>query len=226
MTTVAQYSIDYQLLEPAHLMAGKRQRHFKGLLFIVHQGAGLLQLGPHYYLLGKEDAVFLPADTLFSWHTLAMSCVSRLAFSPRLAQPKQAGLLLAAPLLVAGAARLASWTECLEWQGAHGRLCRVIHDELQRHTPIALNTRARGAALSPLQQMLSANLVNFSLSAEQEIEFAARFALPPADVKRQISLLMILRDLAKTPDLNALVQAYGLGSVSEFEQACRQWLNP
>ncbi|ART83057.1 hypothetical protein CBP31_10840 [Oceanisphaera profunda] len=232
MTTAAQHSIHYQLLEPAHLIPGKRHRYLKGLLFIVHQGAGLLQLGPHFYVLGKDDAVFLPADTLFTWHTVAHSRISRLAFSPRLVQPRQAGLLTAAPLLLAGAARLANWPSThpanagheLDWQGAYGRLCRVLHDELQHLTPQPLTASSKAASLTKLQQIMSANLVNFALTKPQEAEFQARFNMAPADFKRQAALLTILRELAKTADLAQLVQSYGFSSVAEFEQACAHWL--
>lgn len=235
MTTAAQHSIHYQLLEPAHLIPGKRHRYFKGLLFIVHQGAGLLQLGPHYYVLGKDDAVFLPADTLFTWHTVAHSRISRLAFSPRLSQPRQAGLIIDAPLLLAAAARLAAWPRPsssmagsqdsqADWQGAYGRLCRVLHDELQQHAPRPLNASARGASLSPLQQLIGVNLTGFNLTHTQETEFTARFNTTAADFTRQTALLMILRELAKAADLDKLVQSYGLSSVAEFEQACAHWL--
>ena len=242
MTTAAQHSIHYQLLEPAHLIPGKRHRYLKGLLFVVHQGAGLLQLGPHFYVLGKDDAVFLPPETLFTWHTVAHSRISQLAFSPRLSQPQQAGLVLEAPLLLAAAARLAAWPSqsssisCsqdaqaqwqgaqAQWQGAHGRLCRVLHDELQLHSPRPLNASARGASLSPLQQLISANVAGFNLTPAQAAEFAARFTMTPADFKRQTALLLILRELAKTADLEKLVQGYGFNSIPEFEQACAQWL--
>ena len=227
MTTAAQHSIHYQLLEPAHLIPGKRHRYLKGLLFIVHQGAGLLQLGPHSYVLGKDDAVFLPADTLFTWHSLAQSRISRLAFSPRLVQPRQAGLLNDAPLLLAGAARLATWpskSEEAEWQGAYGRLCRVLHDELQHQTPQPLTTSSKAASLSKLQQLIGANLTGFTLAVEQTVEFQARFTMSSADFKRQTVLLTILRELAKTSDLAQLVQSYGFSSVNDFEQACAHWL--
>ncbi|WP_319783430.1 hypothetical protein [Oceanisphaera sp. IT1-181] len=232
MTTAAQHSIHYQLLEPAHLIPGKRHRYLKGLLFIVHQGAGLLQLGPHFYVLGKDDAVFLPADTLFTWHTVAHSRISRLAFSPRLVQPRQAGLLTDAPLLLAGAARLANWSSThpssagheSNWQGAYGRLCRVLHDELQHQTPQPLTASSKAASLSKLQQIISANLVYFALTKPQEAEFQAHFNMAPADFKRQAALLTILRELAKTADLAQLVQSYGFSSIAEFEQACAHWL--
>lgn len=229
MTTAAQHSIHYQLLEPAHLIPGKRQRHLKGLLFIVHQGAGLLQLGPHSYVLGKDDAVFLPADTLFTWHTLAHSRISRLAFSPRLVQPRQAGLLNNAPLLLAGSERLANWPSDVSdpqaaWQGAYGRLCRVLHDELQHQTPQPLSASSHKASLSKLQQLISANLVSFSLTKLQEAEFEARFNMAHSDFQRQAALLTTLRELAKTADLAQLVQSYGFSSVAEFEQACALWL--
>ncbi|MGO4998171.1 hypothetical protein [Oceanisphaera sp. W20_SRM_FM3] len=229
MTTAAQHSIHYQLLEPAHLIPGKRQRQLKGVLFIVHQGAGLLQLGPHSYVLGKEDAVFLPADTLFTWHTLAHSRISRLAFSPRLVQPRQAGLLTDAPLLLAGSARLANWPSAAldspsDWQGAYGRLCRVLHDELQHLTPQPLSASSHKASLSKLQQMIGANLVNFDLTKTQEAEFQSRFTMLPADFKRQTTLLTILRELGKSADWTQLVQRYGFNSVAEFEQNCSVWL--
>ena len=229
MTTAAQHSIHYQLLAPAHLMPGKRHRYFKGLLFVVHQGAGLLQLGPHSYVLGKDEAVFLPADTLFTWHTVAHSRISRLAFSPRLVQPRQAGLLNHAPLLLAGCARLANWPALADnaqddWQGAYGRLCWVLHDELQHQTPQPLNASAHGASLSKLQQTISANLTGFSLTPAQEPQFQARFTMTPADFKRQAALLTILRELAKTADLAQLVQRYGFSSINDFEQACAHWL--
>lgn len=231
MTTAAQHSIHYQLLAPAHLLPGKRHRYFKGLLFVVHQGAGLLQLGPHSYVLGQDDAVFLPADILFTWHSLAHSRISRLAFSPRLVQPTQAGLLTSAPLLLAGCARLASLTDNTQdpqaaWQGAHGRLCRVLHDELQRLTPQPLNAAARSAAWSAVQRLVSANITDFALTADQAPQFAARFSMTATDFKRQTALLTILRELAKTPDLAQLVQGYGFSSISDFEQACSQWLAP
>lgn len=227
MTTAAQHSIHYQLLEPAHLIPGKRHRYLKGLLFIVHQGVGLLQLGPHVYVLGKDDAVFLPADTLFTWHSLAHSRISRLAFSSRLAQPRQAGLLNEAPLLLAGAARLAAWPNASQesdWQVAYGRLCRVLHDELQHQTPQPLTTSSKAASLSKLQQLISANLAGFTLITEQAAEFQARFTMSPADFKRQTALLAILRELAKTADLTQLVQSYGFSSINDFEQACGHWL--
>ena len=234
MTTAAQHSIHYQLLTPAHLIPGKRHRYFKGLLFVVHQGAGLLQLGPHSYVLGKDDAVFLPADTLFTWHTVAHSRISRLAFSPRLVQPRQAGLLNNAPLLLAGAARLATWPVLhlstdshdaqADWQGAYGRLCRVLHDELQHLTPQPLSASSHGASLSKLQQTISANLTDFGLTPAQEPQFQARFTMTPADFKRQAALLTILRELPKTADLAQLVQGYGFSSINDFEQACAHWL--
>lgn len=218
MTTSAHYPIDHQLLELPHLTPGKRQRQLKGILLIVHQGGGLLQLGRHYYPLVGKDAVFLPADTLFAWHSFAHSRVSRLAFSPRLTQPAKAGRLVSAPLLLAGAARLADQQDPPDWQGAHGRLCRVLHDELLRHQPQHITNP------SPLRQKISDNIAGFTLSSMEETEFKSAFNADSHSVKQQCALLLILRDLAKSPQIEQLVQHHGFVSVAQFEQACDYWL--
>lgn len=217
MTTSAQYSIDYQLLELAHLSPGKRQRHLKGRLLVIHKGGGLLQLGRHYYPLTNQDAVFLPANTLFAWHSFANSQVSQLAFSPRLVQPTQAGRIHSA-LITAGATRLAHWQTAQDWQGAYGRLCRVLHDELLCHQPRQLKNP------NALLQSISDNPSGFNITPEQEPEFKQTFNADSDTIKQQCALLFILRDLSKTPKLEQLVQQHGLPSVSEFEQACDQWL--
>ena len=218
MTTSAHYSIDHQLLELPHLSQGKRQRHIKGILLVVHQGGGLLQLGRHYYPLPGNDVVFLPANTLFAWHGFAHSRVSRLAFSPRLAQPTQAGRLVSAPLLLAGATRLADGQMPPDWQGAHGRLCRVLHDELLRHRPQPM------ANPSSFLQKMSDSISGFTLSSNEETEFKLAFNSDSRTVKQQCALLLILRDLAKSPQLEQLVQRHGFASVAQFEQAYDHWL--
>ncbi|WP_417617115.1 hypothetical protein [Oceanisphaera sp.] len=218
MTTSAHYSIDHQLLELTHFSPGKRQRHIKGTLLIVHQGGGLLQLGRDYYPLAGNDVVFLPANTLFAWHCFAHSRVSRLVFSPRLAQPTQAGRLLSAPLLLAGAARLADGQMPPDWQGAHGRLCRVLHDELLRHQPQPM------ANPSPLLQKMSDDIAGFTLTAAEEAEFGLAFNTDSHTIKQQCALLLILRDLAKSPQLEQLVQRHGFASVAQFEHAHDHWL--
>ncbi|MFD1008883.1 hypothetical protein [Oceanisphaera ostreae] len=218
MTTSAQYSIDHQLLELPHLSQGKRQRQFKALLLIVHQGGGLLQLGRHYYPLAGNDIVFLPADTLFAWHRFAHSRVSQLTFSPRLALPTQAGRITSAPLLLAGAARLADWQGSQDWQGAYGRLCRVVHDELQCSQPRHMTNS------TPLLKTISDNIADFSLTSAQETEFKRSFSADSHTIKQQCALLLVLRDLAKSPQLEQLVQRHGFASVAQFEQACSHWL--
>ncbi|GGB52548.1 hypothetical protein GCM10011502_27120 [Oceanisphaera marina] len=218
MTTSAHYPIDHQLLELPHLSPGKRQRQLKGILLIVHQGGGLLQLGRHYYPLVTKDAVFLPADTLFAWHSFAHSRVSRLAFSPRLPQPTKAGRLVSAPLLLAGAERLADGQVPPDWQGAHGRLCRVLHDELLRHQPQHMSNP------SPLLQKVSDNIAGFTLSSMEEAEFKLAFNADSHSVKQQCALLLILRDLAKSPQIEQLVQRHGFASLAQFEQAYNDWL--
>ena len=218
MTTSAHYPIDHQLLELPHLSPGKRQRQLKGILLIVHQGGGLLQLGRHYYPLVGKDAVFLPADTLFAWHRFAHSRVSRLAFSPRLPQPTKAGRLVSAPLLLAAAERLADGKVPPDWQGAHGRLCRVLHDELLRHQPQHMSNP------SPLLQKVSDNIAGFTLSSMEEAEFKLAFNADSHSVKQQCALLLILRDLAKSPQIEQLVQRHGFASLAQFEQAYNDWL--
>ncbi|MBO1518364.1 hypothetical protein [Oceanisphaera pacifica] len=218
MTTSAQYSIDYQLLELAHLSPGKRQRHLKGRLLVIHQGGGLLQLGRYYYPLTNQDVVFLPANTLFAWHSFAHSRVSQLAFSPRLTQPTHAGRIHSA-LISECATRLAHWQEPQDWQGAYGRLCWVIHDELLRHQPRQLKN------LGTLLQSISDNPSDFRLTSAQEAECKQIFNADSDTIKQQCALLCILRDLSKTPQLEQLVLQHGLSSVSEFEQACAHWLS-
>lgn len=222
MTTAAHHSIHYQLLEPAHLTLGKRQRQLKGILLVVHQGAGLLQLGRHYYVLGQHDAVFLPADTLFAWHSLAHSRISQLAFSPRLTQPTKAGLLTDSALILAGATRLANWTHTPDWQGAYGRLCRVLHDELQDLQPHPFGSPATQTV--ELKRLINANLVNFTLNEQQNAEFRRTFNMQPEHFQRQCALMLALRELAKSADLEKLVQSYGFSSVAQFEEDCRYWL--
>ncbi|OIN13525.1 hypothetical protein [Oceanisphaera psychrotolerans] len=218
MTTTAHYSIHHQLVALPHLTPGKRQRHIKGVLLMMHQGAGLLQLGRHYYPLATHEAAFLPADTLFAWHGFAHSRLSRVEFSPRLAQPSIAGRLTPSPLLAAIVARLADWTGEQDWQGAHGRLCRILHDELPQQTILPVDSQP------PLHQLITANPASFALAPEQEPEFRRRFDCDADNIRRQCALLLVLRDLAKSPSLDALVQAYGFASVPQFEQYCRHWL--
>ncbi|GAA3701730.1 hypothetical protein GCM10022421_05350 [Oceanisphaera sediminis] len=220
MTTTAHYSIHHQLLDLPHLVPGKRQRHIKGVLLLMHQGAGLLQLGRHYYPLVEGEAAFLPADTLFAWHGFAHSRLSRVELSPRLEQPTQAGRLTPSPLLNAIAGRLADWPGEQDWQGAHGRLCRILHDELQLQTVLPV------ASQPPLQQLVTDSPTGFTLASTQQAEFRRHFGCDADSFRRQCALLLVLRDLAKSPNLEQLVQGYGFTSVPQFEQDCRHWLAP
>ncbi|MBL1375984.1 hypothetical protein [Zobellella iuensis] len=218
MTTTTHYSIHHQLVTLPHLQPGKRQRHIKGQLLLVHQGSGLLQLGRHYYPLVAGEAAYLAADTLFAWHGFAATRLSRVALSPRLAQPGGSGRLHPSPLLGAIAGKLAEWQDKPDWQGAYGRLCRALYDELPSHDLLPF------AAQPALHERVAADPAGFPLAAAQQAEFRQRFGCDADSWRRQAALLLVLRDLPRSPDLEQLVRDYGFVSLPQFEQDCRHWL--
>lgn len=217
MTIHAHYSIHHQLLELAHLTIGKRQRHIKGILLIIHQGCGLVQLGRHFYPLGAKQALFLPADTLFAWHHFAGARVSWVEFSLRLTQGAQVGLVPDGELLTAAAQRLADSDKISDWHGPEGRLCRVLYDELQRQSLIPLRHFCATA-----QQLLSTPDPT-QLDAAQAKAFAAQFGISASDFCSQYQVLRARQDLARS-QLNAQQLAqHGFSSFAQFEQACGYW---
>lgn len=218
MLTATYYSIHHQLHPHSHLLPGKRQRHLKGQLLLVHQGCGLIQLGRHYYPLATGEAAFLAADTLFAWHGFAASRLSRVALSPRLAQPGSSGRLTPSPLLLAIADKLAGWQGERDWQGAQGRLCRALYDELLPHDLLPFD------AQPPLHQKMAADPTGFLLTDEEETAFRRRFGCDADSWRRQAALLFILRDLPKSADWEGLLAGYGFASLPQFEQDCRHWL--
>ncbi|PSJ44023.1 hypothetical protein C7H85_14830 [Zobellella endophytica] len=218
MTKDAHYSIHHQSLHLTHLQPGKRQRHFKGVLLLVHRGSGLLQLGRHHYPLTAGEAAFLPADTLFAWHGFAGTVLSRVTLSPRLPQPGQAGRLSPSVLLAAIAGRLADWQGPREWQGAHGRLCRALYDELLPHDLLPFD------AQPPLHQLVGASPAAFSLPPALQADFRQRFGCDADSWRRQATLLLVLRDLARGEGLDRLLRDHGFSSMPQFEQDCRHWL--
>lgn len=218
MTKDAHYSIHHQSLHLTHLQPGKRQRHFKGVLLLVHRGSGLLQLGRHHYPLTAGEAAFLPADTLFAWHGFAGTVLSRVTLSPRLPQPGQAGRLSPSVLLAAIAGRLADWQGPRDWQGAQGRLCRALYDELLPHDLLPFD------AQPPLHQKMAADPTGFLLIDEEETAFRRRFGCDADSWRRQATLLFILRELPKSADWEGLLARHGFASLPQFEQDCRHWL--
>lgn len=217
MTTHAHYSIHHQLLELAHLTIGKRQRHIKGVLLIIHHGCGLVQLGRHLYPLAANQALFLPADTLFAWHHFAGARVSWVEFSLRLAQGSQVGLVPDGELLTAAARRLAEHPEENDWQGPQGRLCRVLYDELQRQSLTPLRH------LYPTAQQLLSTPNASQLSAAQAKTFAAQFGISARDFCAQYQLLRARQDLARGQLSEQQLAQHGFSSFAEFEYACGYW---
>ncbi|OXS15080.1 hypothetical protein CGX12_11015 [Zobellella denitrificans] len=218
MTTAAYYSIHHQLLPHPHLLPGKRQRHLKGRLLLVHQGSGLVQLGRHHYPLAAGEAAFLAADTLFAWHGFAGTRLSQVDISLRLAQPEGSGRLTPSPLLAALADRLAGWQGERDWQGAQGRLCRALYDELLPHALLPFE------AQPPLYRKLTEDPAGFTLTEEEQDAFRRRFGCDADSWRRQATLLFILRELPKSADWEGLLARHGFASLPQFEQDCRHWL--
>ncbi|WMC09942.1 AraC family ligand binding domain-containing protein [Oceanimonas pelagia] len=218
MTASAHYSIHHQLFDLPHLTPGKRRRHIKGVLLLVHGGSGLLQLGRQHFPLTTGEAAFLPAGTLFAWHALAGSRVSHFAFSCRLPQPAQAGRLHPSALLAAIAGRLAGWQGEQAWQGPYGRLCRALHDELPAQPLLPFES------MDPLTARIAADPAGFTLEDGEQQAFRDRFGCDAASWRRQYALLQVLRELPRAADPDALTRAHGFASFPQFEQDCRHWL--
>ncbi len=217
MTTHAHYSIYHQLLELAHLTIGKRQRHIKGVLLVIHHGCGLVQLGRHLYPLAANQALFLPADTLFAWHHFAGARVSWIEFSLRLTQGSQVGLVPDSELLTAAARRLAEHPEENDWHGPQGRLCRILYDELQRQSLTPLRH------LYPTAQHLLSTPDPTQLSAAQAKTFAAQFGISASDFCAQYQLLRARQDLARGQLSEQQLAQHGFSSFAQFEHACDYW---
>ncbi|MDP5293477.1 hypothetical protein Q9290_14425 [Oceanimonas sp. CHS3-5] len=218
MTASAHYSIHHQLFDLPHLTPGKRRRHLKGVLLLVHEGSGLLQLGRRYFPLTTNEAAFLPADTLFAWHALAGSRVSRVELSCRLAQPQQAGRLQPTALLAAITGKLAGWQGEKHWQGPYGRLCRALYDELPAQALLPFES------MSSLAAQVSEASAGLGLDEEQHQAFRRQFGCDLASWQRQLALLHMLRDLPKSPNPDQLAREHGFASFPQFEQDCRHWL--
>lgn len=218
MTASAHYSIHYQLFDLPHLTPGKRRRHLKGVLLLVHRGSGLLQLGRQYFPLTTGEAAFLPADTLFAWHALANSHVSRIELSCRLEQPAHPGRCQPSALLAAIAGKLAGWQGEKHWQGAYGRLCRALYDELPAQQLLPFE------AMPPQVSQMSKATAGLSLDQEQQQAFRRQFGCDLASWQRQLALLHMLRDLPKSADPDQLAREHGFASFPQFEQDCRHWL--
>ncbi|WP_107853205.1 hypothetical protein [Oceanimonas marisflavi] len=218
MTASAHYSIHHQLFDLPHLTPGKRRRPIKGVLLLVHQGSGLLQLGRQHFPLTTNEAAFLPAGTLFAWHALADSRVSRIELSCRLPQPGQAGRFQPSALLAAIAGKLAGWQGEQAWQGAYGRLCRALHDELPVQQLLPFES------MTDLPARVAANPAGFSLADDEQQAFRALFGCDADNWRRQYALLQMLRELSGAADPDALARAHGFASFPQFEQDCRHWL--
>jgi hypothetical protein len=218
MTTHAHYSIHYQALRLSHLQPGRRQRHFKGRLLLVHQGSGLVQLGRQSFPLASGEGAFLPADTLFAWHGFAGTRLSQVDFSPRLSQPGQAGRFQPSPLLAAIAGKLADWQDQPDWQGPYGRLCRALYDELPAQALLPFD------ALDPLMASMVAEPSGFALEPGQQEAFRHRFGCDADSWRRQATLLQLLRELPRSSDWEGLLARHGFASLPQFEQDCRHWL--
>lgn len=218
MTSRLHYSISYLFHHSAKLLPGKRQRHLKGQVLLVHQGSGLLQLGRHFYPLVAGQAAYLAADTLFAWHAFADARVSSLQLSPRLEQPADSGRLPASPLLPALLDKLAHWQRPRDWQGPYGRLCRAAHDELLdvSFTPFD--------GQSPLLAKVCQSPTGFILTSTEQGEFRQRFGTDADSWRLQARLLFALRDLSQGTGLEQLAERYGFAGVPQFEQDCRHWL--
>ncbi|AEY00802.1 hypothetical protein GU3_05225 [Oceanimonas sp. GK1] len=218
MTASAHYSIHHQLFDLPHLTPGKRRRHIKGTLLLMHRGSGLMQLGRHYFPLVAGEAAFLPANTLFAWHALANCRVSRIELSGRLPQPEQAGRFRPTALLAAIAGKLADWQGERAWQGPHGRLCRALYDELPTQPLLPFES------MEALTARVAADPAGFSLSDEEQQAFSSRFGCDAGSWQRQYALLQMLRDLPKSADPDRLAREHGFASFPQFEQDCRHWL--
>lgn len=218
MTASAHYSIHHQLFDLPHLTPGKRRRHIKGVLLLVHKGSGLLQLGRQHVPLTRGEGAFLPADTLFAWHALAGSRASRIELSCRLTQPQQAGRFYPTELLAAITGKLARWQGEQTWQGPYGRLCRALHDELPAQQLLPFE------AMAELPARVAANPAGFTLADNEQEDFRALFGCDAGNWQRQYALLQMLRELPKAADPDALAKAHGFASFPQFEQDCRHWL--
>ncbi|WP_116475624.1 cupin domain-containing protein [Zobellella maritima] len=218
MTSRQHYSISYLFHASTKLTPGKRRRHPKGQLLLVHQGSGLLQLGRHHYPLVAGQAVYLAADTLFAWHAFAGARVSTLLLSPRLTQPLDSGRLPASALLPALLDKLAHWQQPKDWQGPYGRLCRAAYDEL-----LALSF-SPVESQPPLLTRITQAPTEFRLDSQEQPDFRRQFDTDADSWRLQAKLLFALRDLGQGLGLEQLAERYGFAGVPQFEQDCRQWL--
>lgn len=164
------YPVHFVTTQAEQLLLLGRQRAPADQLLYLMSGSLLLRLGKEEMVLRQGDSFWLPAECLHGL-TLLQGCrLVCVRFSVRVRQrrPQSAGHLLALPLLPPLLSRLDGFQQLaqpLEWQGASGRLLRVIADllpelRLTPYSPLPWPAAVTSALKAIMQGQELSQLVN------------------------------------------------------------------
>ncbi|MBA2083914.1 hypothetical protein [Aeromonas veronii] len=209
------HAIEYHHFSCQGLHAGNRKRTPVGQLLRITRGAALLRLGQHELLLSAGSSFWLCADALAAFSPLSGCEYDQLSVSLRVAQPQQAGLLQATPLLDALLDSLARWQRPKEWQGAYGQRLQVILDELQQ---CAISQQGHGELQACWQALANGQPESLQLWAQQ-----ADAPVEGSELQQQWQLLQALRLLKGGSKPAQVASKLGYANEAALQAACQQW---
>ncbi|WP_163919961.1 AraC family ligand binding domain-containing protein [Photobacterium sp. Alg240-V54] len=168
-------AIEFSQNEHPFLFVGSRRKSHNAYFIVVTSGSILMRLGKHEHLVSKGHGFWVPFDCLHALTVLPGTCFFKVAFSIRLQQPlcRDAGFFVVSPLLDALLVELTKLpTEKHDWNGAEGRLLKVIADQIS-------NLSASTQSLSPAINKQYHNALALLLNGNKITEQSAVQAIEP-----------------------------------------------
>ena len=160
-------AIEFSQNEHPFLFVGSRRKSNNAYFIVITSGSILIRLGKHEHFVSKGHGFWVPFDCLHALTILPDTHFFKIDFSIRLRQPlcRDAGFFTITPLLDALLLELAKKTTVKQdWDGAEGRLLKVIADHVSTFTA---STQSLSPAINKQYHTELALLLNGNKITEQ-----------------------------------------------------------